>query len=56
MAKCQQCGEDSDEITRVKVDRKTVRMCETCLEEHQEQEEIAAEAQGVMRGLMEYKG
>ena len=56
MATCQRCGEESDELVRVKVGRKTVRMCEDCADEHREQEEIASEAEGVMRDLMEYKG
>lgn len=54
--KCQDCGEDADEIVRVKVDRKTLKLCEECAEVRQEQAEIAGEALSAMQGMMEYKG
>lgn len=53
---CQQCGEESDELVRVKVGRKVVRLCEDCADRKREQAEVAREAGSVMRDMMEYKG
>lgn len=53
---CQDCGEEVDEIVRVKVGRKTLKLCEECAEVRAEQDELAGEAESVMRDMMEYKG
>ncbi|HWB78986.1 MAG TPA: hypothetical protein VG755_28690 [Nannocystaceae bacterium] len=53
---CQECGEESDELVKVTVDRKTRKLCPDCHEIFVEQQEIAAEAGAAMRGMMEYKG
>ena len=54
--RCQSCGEDVDEIERRKQGRKTLKLCEDCAGEFDEQGEIAAEAESAMQGMMEYKG
>ncbi|MCP4498441.1 MAG: hypothetical protein GY822_00545 [Deltaproteobacteria bacterium] len=54
--KCTDCKEDVDEVTPVKVGRRTLKLCEDCLELSEEQDEIAGEAQSVIQGMMEYKG
>jgi protein-arginine kinase activator protein McsA len=54
--KCQECGEDADELESVKVGSKRRKLCEECADEAREQGEIAAEAEGAMQGMMEYKG
>ena len=53
---CQECGEESDELVRVKVEGKSRKLCPECHEVFVEQQEIAAEAGAAMRGMMEYKG
>lgn len=53
---CQKCGEETDELHRVKLGRRTQRLCEDCYLEVQQEQEIAAEAAGVVRDMMEYKG
>lgn len=53
---CHECKEEADDLTRVKVDGKFRKLCEDCHELWNEQQEIAAEAGQVMRGMMEYKG
>jgi len=53
---CQECGEESDELTRVKEDGKTRKLCEDCHELWTEKREIEAEAGHAMRQMMEYKG
>ncbi len=54
--KCQKCGEEVDELVRVKVGKKTVRVCEDCAEDLRAEEEIGDSAEDAMGGMMEYKG
>ncbi|MCA9665313.1 MAG: hypothetical protein KC503_06985 [Myxococcales bacterium] len=56
MAECQKCGEEVEELYRVKVGTRRVQMCEDCLELHKEEQAIAAEAEGAMQDMMGYKG
>lgn len=53
---CKDCGEEADELYRVRVGRKWLKLCEECKELRDEQAEIAEEAEGAMRDMMEYKG
>ena len=54
--KCQDCGEQVDELRRYKLGRQTLKLCEDCLEIRQEQDEVSAEAESVTRDMMEYSG
>ena len=56
MKKCQECGEESDELTTVKDEGQRRKLCPDCHELWVEQREIAAEAGRAMRDMMEYKG
>ncbi len=53
---CQRCEDEVDELTRVRVGKKTLRLCESCADEVRQEAEIADEAEGVMQEMMEYKG
>lgn len=53
---CQECGEESDELTTVKEGSKRRKLCPDCHEVWAEQREIEAEAGRAMRDMMEYKG
>ena len=53
---CQECGEESDELVRVKVEGKVRKLCPECHELFLEKQEIDEEAGRAMRGMMEYKG
>lgn len=53
---CQECGESVDELVKVKVGRRTLKVCEDCADELREQAEIADAAESAMQGMMEYKG
>ena len=55
---CHDCEDsiDGDEIVRVKVGRKTLKLCEDCSDIRREEAELAGEAMSVMQGMMEYKG
>lgn len=56
MAKCQACGEDTDEITRLKFGKRTLKLCEACADEKREQLELGEAAEDVLKDMMEWKG
>lgn len=53
---CKECGDDVDRLVTLKVGRRKVKLCEDCADRKREEMEIAGEAEGVMQGMMEYKG
>lgn len=53
---CKECGDDVDEVVSVKVDLRTVRVCEDCADILRENEEISEQAEGAMQSMMEYRG
>ncbi|MEQ8276253.1 MAG: hypothetical protein RMA76_24810 [Deltaproteobacteria bacterium] len=53
---CAECGDETDEAVRMKVGRKTVKLCEDCADRIREEREIAGEAESAMQSMMEYKG
>jgi ribosome-binding protein aMBF1 (putative translation factor) len=53
---CQECGDEADSLVKVKVGRRVMKLCEDCADRKREQAEVAREAGGVMREMMEYKG
>ena len=53
---CQDCGEETEEFFQVRVEGRNLKLCEDCADVRREQAEIAEEAEGVMQGMMEYKG
>ena len=56
MAKCKECGDETDAPVKVKVGRKTIKLCEDCADRAREEAEIAGEALGAMQDMMGYKG
>lgn len=53
---CAECGDEIEEVVRVKVGRKTLKLCEDCADRMREEAEIAGEAESAMQSMMEYKG
>jgi hypothetical protein len=56
MPECKVCENEVDTLVSVKVGGKTKKMCEDCVDRAREEGEVAAAAEGVMQGMMEYKG
>jgi len=56
MAKCFDCEDEVDEVVRMKVGRKTIKLCEDCADVRREQAEIAGDATSAMMDMMEWKG
>ncbi len=53
---CPRCSEEVDELQTINADGKRKRVCEDCVGQLQEQDEIADAATSAMKGMMEYKG
>ena len=47
MAKCQECGDDTDEIVRLKFGRRTLKLCEDCAEVKREELEMGEISSGI---------
>ncbi|MCA9574536.1 MAG: hypothetical protein R3B40_10130 [Polyangiales bacterium] len=45
-----------DELVAVKVDGKTRKVCEECVDRLREEHEIAEMSEGVVQGMMGFKG
>jgi len=56
MAECKECGEEVDQLVRVKVRGKTLRLCEDCADRVREEADIAEESESAMRDMMGFKG
>jgi ribosome-binding protein aMBF1 (putative translation factor) len=54
--KCQECGDDVDEIEKLKVGGRTMKLCEDCAEIKREEQEIGEAAEGAVQDMMGYKG
>ncbi len=48
MPVCRDCGDEVDEVVRVRVDGKRRALCEDCADRLREQQEIAEESESVI--------
>jgi protein-arginine kinase activator protein McsA len=53
---CKGCGEEADELVRVKVGGKTKKLCESCADEASESEAIAEQSEAAVQQMMGFKG
>ncbi len=53
---CAECEDEVETLVKVKVGKKTVRLCEDCADRAREEAEVADAAESAMQGMMEYKG
>lgn len=56
MPTCRECDDEVDELVKLKVDGKTVKVCEDCADRLREEAEIAEESESVIQGMMGFKG
>lgn len=56
MPVCRECDSEVDELVKVKVGKKTAKVCEDCADRMREEAEIAEDSESVIQGMMEYKG
>lgn len=56
MPTCRECDSEVDELVRVKIDGRSVRVCEDCADRIREEAEIAEESESVIQSMMGFKG
>ena len=56
MPVCKECGDEVDELFKVKVEGRNVRLCEDCADRAREEAEIAEESESVIQDMMGFKG
>ena len=53
---CRECEDEVDELVKLKVGRKTLKLCEDCADRTREEAEIAEASEGVIQDMMGFKG
>jgi hypothetical protein len=56
MPTCRECDDEVDELVRLKLGRKAVKVCEDCADRLREEAEIAEESESVVQQMMGFKG
>ncbi|MCC6877046.1 MAG: hypothetical protein IT378_22265 [Sandaracinaceae bacterium] len=56
MAVCTECEAEVDELVKVKVGKKTVKVCEDCADRLREEAEVKEASEGVIQDMMGFKG
>jgi len=56
MAICRECNDDVTKLVSVKVDGKPRKLCPDCADRLREAGEVAEASEGVIQGMMGYKG
>lgn len=53
---CRECNDEVSQLVSVKVAGKSRKVCEDCRDRLREEGEIAEASEGVIQGMMGYKG
>jgi len=53
---CKGCGEDVEALVSVKVDGKTKKLCEECVDRAREASEVAEASESAVQNMMGFKG
>ncbi|MBL0215735.1 MAG: hypothetical protein IPQ07_17870 [Myxococcales bacterium] len=56
MPTCRGCNDDVDKLVSVKIAGKVKKLCEDCADRAREEGEIAEASEGVIQGMMGFKG
>lgn len=56
MPTCRGCGEEVEELVKVKVDGKSRQLCEDCAERAEEADAVAQESEAAVQRMMGFKG
>lgn len=56
MPTCRECQDEVDKLVSVKVAGKARKVCADCADRLREEGEVAAESEGVVQRMMEFKG
>jgi hypothetical protein len=53
---CKGCGVEVDELTTLRVDGKSKKLCEDCADEARQQDEVLEESEAAVQQMMGFKG
>jgi hypothetical protein len=56
MPECRECKDEVDKLVSVKVGTKKIKVCADCADRMREAGEIAEASEGVIQGMMGFKG
>jgi hypothetical protein len=56
MPECRECKDEVTKLVTVKVAGKAKKMCEDCADRAREEGEVAEASEGVIQGMMGFKG
>ncbi|MFW5924998.1 MAG: hypothetical protein ACOCV4_02465 [Myxococcota bacterium] len=56
MPMCRECEDEVDELVRVKLEGRSIKVCEDCAERIREEAEIAEQSESVVQDMMGFKG
>ncbi len=56
MAVCKECEDEVDELVKVKVGKRTVKVCEDCADRLREEAQIAEDSESVIQDMMGFTG
>jgi ribosome-binding protein aMBF1 (putative translation factor) len=56
MPVCRECEDEVDELVKVKVGKKTMKLCEDCADRVREEQQVAEDSEAVIQDMMGFKG
>lgn len=56
MPVCRECKDEVDELVKVKIGGKPVKLCEDCADRAREADEVAEASESVVQDMMGFKG
>jgi hypothetical protein len=56
MPTCNGCGNEVDELLKVKLDGRTKKLCEDCVDTAKDDAAVAEESESVVQNMMGFKG
>jgi NMD protein affecting ribosome stability and mRNA decay len=56
MAACNRCGDEAEELFKVKLDGRTKKLCQDCIDVVKDDAAIAEESEAVVQNMMGFKG
>lgn len=56
MPTCRECDDEVEELVKVKVGTKTVKVCEDCADRLREEAQVAEDSESVIQDMMGFKG
>ncbi len=56
MPTCRECENEVEELVKVKIGKKTLKLCEDCADRAREEQQVAEDSESVIQDMMGFKG